>query len=532
MNNKDKSINSEAENPTQSELESNFTNQADSTSSTEPNEKTYTLKQLYEKLSSLTIEEPNNPKNFFSLAKLFRITKNYKSGLENIEKCIQLNPKNLDYFMYKGDLHEQLFDFENALICYLEGILIDSKSKSCYYRLAKVCSFLQKYEDCLKYLDTLQELLKNDDIENSIKKSLDSLMIKDTEKSNDKSDELKDEEENDEDEKDLTSKEMDALCWELRGLVYKKLNNKSKAIEAYDKSIELNPDNYNVYYNKGVLYQDENDLEKAKEQYTKANSCKFLPNNNAWVNLADIYQTQDNIDQAILCSEKAIEVNPDDFEIIHNLGMMYYSNNDYEKALCNFLILTKDNQHPLSHSPEIYTLVANGYKKIKKYKESMKFYDESLEIDMYYSPAICGKANLLFLMEKYEESLSLCDKYVEKFPDNQDLLSQKANALKGLNLFEQSAKKRQRAETDEVTNITPTKRNKTNPDKLTIQLDQSKYTNIKNTVRNNLTKIQQLIDNDVEMQHKAEIKVKLKVVLEKIEDIFTPVDAAFIKKNK
>ena len=96
----------------------------------------------------------------------------------------------------------------------------------------------------------------------------------------------------------------------------------------------------------------------------------------------------------------------------------------------------------------------------------------------------------------------------------------------------QSAKKRQRAETDEVTNITPTKRNKTNPDKLTIQLDQSKYTNIKNTVRNNLTKIQQLIDNDVEMQHKAEIKVKLKVVLEKIEDIFTPVDAAFIKKNK
>ena len=34
------------------------------------------------------------------------------------------------------------------------------------------------------------------------------------------------------------------------------------------------------------------------------------------------------------------------------------------------------------------------------------------------------------------------------------------------------------------------------------------------------------------MQHKAEIKVKLKVVLEKIEDIFTPVDAAFIKKNK
>jgi hypothetical protein len=34
------------------------------------------------------------------------------------------------------------------------------------------------------------------------------------------------------------------------------------------------------------------------------------------------------------------------------------------------------------------------------------------------------------------------------------------------------------------------------------------------------------------MQHKPEITVKLKVIPEKMEDIFTPVDAAFTKKNK
>jgi hypothetical protein len=31
------------------------------------------------------------------------------------------------------------------------------------------------------------------------------------------------------------------------------------------------------------------------------------------------------------------------------------------------------------------------------------------------------------------------------------------------------------------------------------------------------------------MQHKPEITVKLKVILEKMEDIFAPIDAAFIK---
>ncbi len=47
-----------------------------------------------------------------------------------------------------------------------------------------------------------------------------------------------------------------------------------------------------------------------------------------------------------------------------------------------------------------------------------------------------------------------------------------------------------------------------------------------------IVSIQQLIREEVEMQHKSEINVKLKVILEKMEDIFTPVDAAFIKKNK
>jgi cobalamin biosynthesis protein CobT len=96
----------------------------------------------------------------------------------------------------------------------------------------------------------------------------------------------------------------------------------------------------------------------------------------------------------------------------------------------------------------------------------------------------------------------------------------------------QSAKKRQRASTDDVTNITPRKRNKTNPNRLTIQLDQPKYTNIKNTVKNNLMKIHQLVHQEVGMEHKPEITVKLKVIIEKMEDIFAPIDAAFIKKNK
>jgi hypothetical protein len=43
-------------------------------------------------------------------------------------------------------------------------------------------------------------------------------------------------------------------------------------------------------------------------------------------------------------------------------------------------------------------------------------------------------------------------------------------------------------------------------------------------------KIHQLVHQEVGMQHKPEKTVKLKVIIEKMEDIFAPIDAAFIKK--
>jgi hypothetical protein len=45
-------------------------------------------------------------------------------------------------------------------------------------------------------------------------------------------------------------------------------------------------------------------------------------------------------------------------------------------------------------------------------------------------------------------------------------------------------------------------------------------------------KIHQLVHQEVGMQHKPEITVKLKVIIEKMDDIFVPIDTDFIKKNK
>ena len=60
----------------------------------------------------------------------------------------------------------------------------------------------------------------------------------------------------------------------------------------------------------------------------------------------------------------------------------------------------------------------------------------------------------------------------------------------------QSEKKRKQSSTDDVTNSTPQKRNKTNPDRLTIYLRDENYINDKNTNKNTLAQIKRSFPNE------------------------------------
>lgn len=111
------------------------------------------------------------------------------------------------------------------------------------------------------------------------------------------------------------------------GAVYYYLNRPDDALEAFNKSVEIEP-NYGVYSNMGTMYFYEEKYTEAAEMYSKAlelNDSDYL----VWSNLASAYEyseppqpdkSMEAIRKAKELAEIQLEVNPRDPQVIVNLA--------------------------------------------------------------------------------------------------------------------------------------------------------------------------------------------------------------------
>ena len=159
----------------------------------------------------------------------------------------------------------------------------------------------------------------------------------------------------------------DFLTYNNRGMVYSRKGEHNKAIEDYNKAIEINSDFALTYNNIGLEFYLKKDFDKAlkyvkkainidnyfseayntmamiyneKEEYDEAlinynKALEFGKKNldSIYNNIAILYMKQENINEALEYLNKAIKINPYDVEANVNLGEIYISRSDYDKAL-------------------------------------------------------------------------------------------------------------------------------------------------------------------------------------------------------
>lgn len=165
--------------------------------------------------------------------------------------------------------------------------------------------------------------------------------------------------------------------YNLLGLAHFKKGNFFQAASAYEKCIELRPDQPEVHNSLGFVYQELDFLDKAEEEYKKAYSID--ENFNASFSLAKLYFGQNKLElaldhvqksiqknsssaaaynlqgvilnkvgrplEAIMSFQSALKISPDDIIIKVNLGIAYINNRDFDKArvlLEKILPLVKD----------------------------------------------------------------------------------------------------------------------------------------------------------------------------------------------
>ena len=126
-----------------------------------------------------------------------------------------------------------------------------------------------------------------------------------------------------------------AELFNLRGIVYSSLKQYEKAIENYNKAIELKPDYALAYNARGIAYAGLKDFEKAIEDLNK--TIQLEPDGaHAYNNRGNVYGRLKEYQKAIEDCTKAIQINPGHTNAYYNRGMAYAGLKKYQKAIEDF----------------------------------------------------------------------------------------------------------------------------------------------------------------------------------------------------
>ena len=80
------------------------------------------------------------------------------------------------------------------------------------------------------------------------------------------------------------------------------------ALQLYKKMLLIDPKNSGIWNNLGILYEEIESYDKVIETYHK--SLELEPNLSAYMNLSSYHRVNNDIDEAILYAQKAMELNP------------------------------------------------------------------------------------------------------------------------------------------------------------------------------------------------------------------------------
>jgi tetratricopeptide (TPR) repeat protein len=121
------------------------------------------------------------------------------------------------------------------------------------------------------------------------------------------------------------------------------LEEYDKAIEDFNKAIELSPESDKLLIDRAQLYTKTGDFTSAIADYEKAIS---LAPDNSWAYSGAAYAIALNdgdLDKALEYINKALELTPDVKSKRDTQGFVYYKLGDYEKAMDIFNLLLYEN---------------------------------------------------------------------------------------------------------------------------------------------------------------------------------------------
>ena len=161
----------------------------------------------------------------------------------------------------------------------------------------------------------------------------------------------------------------------------------------------------------------------------------------ALIFLAGIFQFFRLYKQALKCYDKAIQLNPNNLQILGRRGRILEKIQNYDQALACYnkvIQLKADNEWAWSRRGRVL-------EKLEHYEEALTSYEKAIELKYDNVWDWRRRAWILEKLQRYEEALSAFEQIIELRPDDEWVWGQRGWVLEELQRYEESLKAFDRA---------------------------------------------------------------------------------------
>lgn len=307
---------------------------------------------------------------------------NMPPELANIYKKINKNPSNAALYVELSDYYAKTSTLDSALNTILTALRLDSNNANYYLKLSDIYFAMQNIDASEEILEKViaidrtnkEAYLKLAELHflhkryKEARKCLDDVLLIDN---------------------------YNPKAYFIRAWVYKEEGDTNAAIRSYMAAVEQDPNYFEAYEDLGVLYHHKKD--PLAISYYK-NALNIKPDNiQVLYNLAMFYQETGDFEKALQQYKMILQLNPTYTYALHNIGWIYMiEQQKYDEAIAFF---TKAIESDTSYIEAIYNRGV-AFESLKKYNNARQDYAYVLKLNDTYELAIQGLNRLDKLQNK------------------------------------------------------------------------------------------------------------------------------------
>ena len=171
------------------------------------------------------------------------------------------------------------------------------------------------------------------------------------------------------------------------------------AIKYYSEALKLNPQMFEAYHNRGIVYSEKEEYDEALQDLST--TIENNPNDaKAYYNRGVVYLRRTEYDKALHDFNTTIENNPNDAKTYRNRGLIYIIKDEPDMATQDFskaIELEPDN-------PEAYVYRGGTYLITSEPDKATQDFSKAIELEPDNSEAYCNRGEAWLHLKEWEKA--------------------------------------------------------------------------------------------------------------------------------